>query len=117
MSIQEKFLEKLGAQIEYAGKGQIFTKWNGKDVRDKKYKYIISIFNERYIAKSIHGFILSMIKNGKLTESIINETGHNLCHKCMGNGIIKHYSYNDGGWCFKCNGEGILWNNKINQLL
>ncbi len=116
MSIQQKFLENLGAKIEYAGEGKIFTTWNGNDVRIKKYKYIISIFGAKYIAKSINGFILSMIKDGQINESNINENGHCLCPRCSGKGVMDHYKYYDGGWCFKCNGEGILWKIK-NQLL
>ena len=102
-----QFLEDIGANIQYAGDSKIYTRWNNKDVTDKKYKFIITINDSRWISASLESFIKSRLKDGVIFKSNIIDKGHSICGRCNGEGKVKYGC--DGGWCFKCDGAGILW--------
>jgi hypothetical protein len=102
-----QFLEDIGANIQYAGDGKIYVRWNNKDVRDKKYRFIITINNNTWISASLENFIKSRLNDGVILKSNITDKGHTICGRCGGDGKVKYGC--DGRWCFKCHGEGIIW--------
>ena len=102
-----KFLEVLGAKIEYSGNGKVFVNWDNNDVRHKKYKFIVTYNNQKFISTNLEGLIKHFLKIGIIDKSNIIENGHKICGRCGGEGKVKYGC--DGGWCFKCYGEGILY--------
>jgi hypothetical protein len=99
------YILSIGGEVNELQFGRIFIKWNGKDVRNKRYTCIVRVAGKGFIGNCFDSIIPSLLK-----YDIINpiELGYKKCLKCTGKGIVEHYRYNDKGICFKCEGAGII---------